>query len=154
MCIRDRSTDERANAGMVPEMEQIAKDYLESHGYPEMTSAYAQYYNGVMVINMAPLKEAVILYPDLVKVWVDIGTKQVIGMDAHNYVVNHSDRTLPNSTYSFDLAYERVAQRMEITDYHIVLIPTEDLKEQLCYEFVGTNREQTFVVQINAQRCV
>ena len=40
---------------------------------------------------------------------------------------------------------------MEITDYHIVLIPTEDLKEQLCYEFVGTNREQTFVVQINAQ---
>lgn len=148
--LSEPSTDERANAGMVPEMEQIAKDFLESHGYPEMTSAYAQYYNGVMVINMAPLKEAVILYPDLVKVWVDIGTKQVIGMDAHNYVVNHTNRTLPDSTYSFDLAYERVSQRMEITDYHIVLIPTEDLKEQLCYEFVGTNREQTFVVQINA----
>ena len=104
-----------------------------------------------MVVNMTPLQEAVILYPDLVKVWVDIGTKQVIGLDAHNYVVNHTERTLPASTYSFDEALARVSQRMQITAWHIVLIPTEDLKEQLCYEFVGTNRDQTFIVQINAQ---
>ena len=72
-------------------MKQAALEWLGKAGFDDMHATYAQYYSGAGVINFAATKDDIILYNDLVKVWVDIETNQVIGADARNYLFSHTD---------------------------------------------------------------
>ena len=91
--VQATQTDILPTPEQVPQLTQVAKAFMEGRGYPTMQPAYAQYYAGAAVVNLVPEQDGVLLYPDLVKVWVDVATMQVIGIDAHNYMVNHCTRT-------------------------------------------------------------
>ena len=75
-------------------LKEIGKTFLSEHGFENMESTYAQYYSGIALINFAATQNDVILYPDLVKVWIDRATGTVCGMDARNYFFSHVERTL------------------------------------------------------------
>jgi germination protein YpeB len=141
----------QADKVQMKRMGEMSAAFLKSHNYPEMTVTYAQYYDGVAVFNLAPLQQDVVLYPDLIKVWVDMATGKVIGMDAQNYLMFHTDRALADPAYSLEEAQERVAQKLKISNTRLVLVPTDDLKEVLCYEFNGANDEDEFLVHIDTQ---
>ncbi|CCX42206.1 germination protein YpeB [Clostridium sp. CAG:1024] len=72
-----------------------AADYLSAQGYPAMTSSYAQYYAGIAVFNFAAEQGGVVLYPDLVKVYVERQSAEVVGLDARSYFFSHRERALP-----------------------------------------------------------
>ncbi len=145
----------RENEDMTPddqrvaELEQMAAKYLEQRDFPEMTGTYSQFYNGLAILNMAPVQEGIILYPDLVKVWMDIQTGDVVGIEAHNFLVFHTERNLPIPALSMAEAQSKVT-RMNVENSRLVLIPMDDLKEKLCYEFTGVNGKHTFVIDIDA----
>ncbi len=71
---------------------------LEELGYRNMTATYAQYYGGAALINCAATQNDVILYNDLIKVWVDRETNEVTGVDARNYLFSHTERELPEAS--------------------------------------------------------
>lgn len=133
----------------VAELEELAAKYLEERGFHEMTGTYSQFYNGLAILNMAPVQEGIILYPDLVKVWMDIQSGEVVGIEAHNYLVFHTQRDLPVPAISMAEAQKKVT-RITVENSRLVLIPTDDLKEKLCYEFTGVNGKHTFVIDIDA----
>lgn len=142
----------RPNEEELTALESLAAQFLQQRGYPEMRGAYAQYYNGLAVLNMLPVQDEVYLYPDLVKVWVEVKTGRIVGMDAHNYIVYHTDRTLKTSATIDQAALEaRIAQRLDIEACRLALIPTDDMREVLCYEFVGRNDGDPFYIHINAE---
>ena len=133
-------------------LESLAAQFLQQRGYPEMRGAYAQYYNGLAVLNMLPVQDEVYLYPDLVKVWVEVKTGRIVGMDAHNYIVYHTDRTLKtNGTVDQAALEARIATRLDIQACRLTLIPTDDMREVLCYEFTGRNDGDSFYIHINAE---
>ena len=72
-----------------------------------MKATYAQYYSGAAVINFAATKDEIILYNDLVKVWVDVDTKEIIGADARNYLFSHCERELAEPAISPEEAEAR-----------------------------------------------
>ena len=43
-----------------------------------------------------------------------------------------------------------MATRLTIEGVRLVLIPTEELSEKLCYEWSGKNRDETFIVYTDA----
>ncbi len=145
------ATDIYPTKEQVPELTTIAKTYLEQRGFPQMQSAYAQFYSGSAVINMVPVQDGVLLYPDLVKVWVDISTKQVIGLDANNYCVSHVKRNFPTSLYDKQKLTDRVAKRLDIQNIRLALIPYNATGERLCYEFTGKNGNDTFALFLSAE---
>ena len=145
------ATDIFPTKDQVPELVNIAKTYLEQRGFPSMQSAYAQFYSGAAVINMVPVQDGVLLYPDLVKVWVDISAKQVIGMDANNYCVSHVKRNFSTSLYDKQKLTERVAKRLDIQNVRLALIPYNATGERLCYEFTGKNGNDTFALFLSAE---
>ncbi len=53
---------------------QAGKEFLKSRGIDSMESTYAQYYGGMAVINYAFVQDGTLIYPDLVKVWIEIDT--------------------------------------------------------------------------------
>ena len=61
-------------------------------------------YDGLAVINFVALQDGVLLYPDLVKVQVRMDTGEIVGMEANNYLMNHTVRTAlsPSASVSSD----------------------------------------------------
>lgn len=133
------------------ELTKVAKEYLKEKGYGETAPSYAQFYDGMAVINLAPVENNITLYPDLVKVWVDISAKKVMGMDANNYLMSHTDRSLSEPLLTKEEAIEHLTQGMKIRKTRLALIPLDNNTEVLCYEFTGTVEEKDFIVYINAE---
>ena len=144
------ATDVFPTEEQIPKLAEAAKKYLEERGFPVMQSAYAQYYAGSAVINMVPVQNDVILYPDLVKVWVDISNMEILGLDAHNYTVSHVKRDFPTKLFNETALRERVAKRLAIENVRLVVIPYNTTQEKLCYEFTGKNGDNTFGVYLDA----
>ncbi|MDL2225464.1 germination protein YpeB [Eubacteriales bacterium OttesenSCG-928-M02] len=141
--------------GNVDELDKyadIAVAFLEERGYGECASAYAQFYYGRAIINVTPKMDEVILYPDLIKVWVDMESGEVVGMDKNNYLMNHREREAITPRISIAQARQKVTKKLAIESEQLVLIPENGIEgEKLCFEFSGKIGDQAFVVFINAE---
>ena len=126
-----------------------AKAFLASHGYGEMESSYYQQYDGLAVINFASVQDGVLLYPDLIKVQVRMDTGAIVGIEANNYLMNHTQRTLSQPQLSMEDARDMVSSRLSITKERLCVIPHMQ-QELLCYEFVGTWSDSEFLIYIDA----
>ncbi len=134
----------------VATMRDAAKRFLDERGYDEMEATYAQFYNGVGVFNFASAQDGVILYADLVKVYVERSSGAVVGADAYNYLMCHTRRELPAPALSEEEAGAFVSGGLEVKSVRLALIPLTASTEKLCYEFKGTCRGADFIVYINA----
>ena len=128
----------------------VAKAWLDAHGYLGMEATYAQYYAGTAVLNFAATEDGVILYSDLIKVYVDRASCTVSGMDAVNYLFSHTARTLPEGIMTESEARYLVSDGLEIKSVRLALIPKTVLTEVLCYEYKGMCMGSSFIVYINA----
>ena len=129
----------------------VAKAWLDGHGYTNMEATYAQYYAGTAVLNFAPVQDEVILYSDLIKVYVGREACTVIGMDATNYLFSHVQREIPEVMLEESEARYAVSDGLEILSVRLALIPKTALTEVLCFEYKGTCMGASFIVYINAR---
>lgn len=132
-------------------LKAAAQDWLGMAGYDNMQATYAQYYGGAAVINFAATLDGIILYNDLVKVWVDMETEKVIGADARNYIFSHAERELETPAISAEEAEAKVSLNLEIEARALALIPLTVETEKLCYEFKGRCGDDEYIVYIDAQ---
>jgi len=116
-----------------------------------MIPTYAQYYGGCAVINCAAAQNGVILYSDLIKVWVDRETGSVIGIDARNYLFSHRTRELPTPQISLEEAESLLSPNLDVESRELALIPITPETEKLCYEFKCTLGEEAYIVYINVE---
>ena len=133
----------------VEECRESALRFLDRNGYENMEPTYFQVYQGVAVISFAATQGATLLYPDLIKVQLRMDTAQVVGIEARNYLENHTARGLLTPALTQEEARERVSDRLRVTSARLCLIPT-DGGEKLCYEFQGEFSGQTCLSYINA----
>lgn len=131
-------------------LSEIARQYLKTKGYGDTAASYAQFYGGLAVINLAPVADGAVLYPDLIKVWVDISASDAAGMDANNYLMSHKQRQLVSPTMTKEEAQAKVNSNLQITDTRLALIPMDTGEEKLCYEFTGSINGGNYIVYIDA----
>ncbi len=132
-------------------LHKAASKYLEEHGFGKMEPSYAQYYAGTVVLNYAAVQNGVILYADLVKVYVDRITQQVIGLDAMNYRFHHRERDLSEPILTEADAKNTLSDALTPAHTALALIPKSNTREILCYEFKCTRGETFFIVYVNAR---
>ena len=131
-------------------LKEAALSFLQEMGVEDPAVAYAQYYQGVAVLNFAPRQAGVILYSDLIKVYLDRENGQVMGIDARNYRLNHRQRALDKPRITREQAAEYVSDGLAIEHVDLALIPLTQCTEVLCYEFKATRGETFYIVYINA----
>ena len=132
-------------------LHRAASAYLTEHGFGEMAPSYAQYYAGTVVLNYAAVQDGVILYADLVKVYVDRDTEAVIGLDAMNYRFHHRPRALEEPTLSQKDAERLVSDALTVEQTALALIPKCNTREVLCWECKCSYGETFFIVYLNAR---
>lgn len=133
------------------ELTRVAQKFLVDKGYGQSASSYAQFYNGMAVINLAPVENDVVLYPDLVKVWVDISSNKVIGMDANNYLMSHKKRDFAEPQMDAMEAQKRITSDLMVSGTRLALIPLETNEEKLCWEFTGKIKDNDFIIYVNVE---
>lgn len=112
------------------------KEYLKKIGFKEnMTETYYNTYDGICTVNYAYEKEGVIYYADLIKVSVSLETGEPVALDSSGYLMNHTERNLPEETGSSDKCRESVSPYLKIISVRQAVIPLDTGKEVFCYEF-------------------
>lgn len=133
------------------QLKGVAQAFLSGKGYGETAASYAQFYGGMAVINLAPVENGVMLYPDLIKVWVDISANDVAGVDANNYLMSHKPRNIPAPALTEEDAQAKINVAITVTNARLALIPLDTNEEKLCWEFTGTVNGNEYIVYINAE---
>lgn len=129
--------------------QQIAENFVNNIGFESMKPVWLEIHENVAYINLAPVIDDVINYPDLVKVKVDLTGQDIIGVEALNYALNHTDRET-----EFSLG-ENEAESVLGFDYEIIktskaVIRLDSGKEICAYEFFVERIDGNYFYYIDA----
>lgn len=130
--------------------EKIALDFARENGIENPKVVWSQELENQTYLNLAPVESGVILYPDLVKVKIDMTYGDVVGYDATTYFTNHTNRDLPSVKISKESARAKIDDSFVIENDRIVLAPLDYNREELCYEFECQRDGATYYIYINA----
>ena len=126
----------------------MAETLARSLGYDNVYQVWYAENNNIVYINLAPIINHVIYYPDLVKVKVD-KCAGVIALEGKNYWYNHIERDLDNINVTFDKAQNNLSKALTVNERNYALIPNKYSGETLTYEFVCTWKDYTYYVYID-----
>lgn len=129
--------------------QQRAIEFAKSLGFENMQVVWSSSADGECVVNLAPVQDGVILYPDLVKVKLRENSHRVIGLDATHYAFNHVERKLPVAEITAEQA-QSVLRLAPIGEGKLALIPLRGTREVLTYEFECHDDGSTYFVYIDA----
>ena len=129
---------------------ELAQNFANNIGFENMSSVWAEVKFNVAYINLAPIENGIIMYPDLVKVKVDLTSQEIIGFEAVNYAFNHVERN-----FEFVLSEGDVKEKLGF-DYEIIstnkaIIKLDSGKEVPVYEFFVERIDGKYFYYINAE---
>ena len=130
--------------------EKIALDFAKKTGIESMKVVWSDVVGDDAFINLAPVIDGVIIYPDLVKVKVDLAKGDVLGFEASSYYMNHVNRKILPTRITESVAKAKIYSGLYVKDSRLALIPLEYGEEVLCYEFICSMNGNTYYVYINA----
>ena len=114
--------------------QELAESFANQIGFGELTTTWLEVKENIAYINLAPTQDGVVLYPDLVKVKVDMYAQSIIGFESKNYAFNHVERDFEISI-SVDEAEKELGFDYIILNTRKAIIPLEDDTEVITYEF-------------------
>lgn len=126
-----------------------AQAFLSERGFGAMQVSYWQQFGGLLTVNFAATQGDVLLYPDLVKVQVNMQDGQVVGIEAQNYWRNHVSRSLVPPVLPLEQAQGQLNGRLKVERGRVCLIPT-DAGELMAYEFLVELSQVKYLVYVNA----
>ena len=129
---------------------QIAENFANNIGFESMQSVWTEINKNVAYINLAPVQNNVIMYPDLVKVKVDLTSQEIIGFEAVNYAFNHVNRNL-EFTLNEAEAESKLGFDYEIISTSKAIIKLDSGKEIAAFEFYVERIDGEFFYYINAE---
>ncbi len=130
--------------------ETIAINFAKRNEIENPAVVWSQELNNQMYFNLASVQNGVVLYPDLVKVKVDLENGNVVGYDAITYYTNHTKRSLPSAEVGVETARKQIGEEFEIKNERLTLSPLDFNREVLCWEFECTKSNTTFYFYVNA----
>lgn len=130
--------------------EKIALDFAKGNGVENAEIVWSEELDSQAYFNISPKQNGIILYPDLVKVKVDLENGNVIGYDAVSYWINHTSRDISGATVTKEMAKTNIDTSFSIKNERLVLAPLDYNREVLCWEFECERNGSTYYIYINA----
>lgn len=125
---------------------------LERLNLSGMEPTYSMEEGGRLIVNFAYAQDGVRCYPDLIKVTIALDNGAVVGYEAHNYLMNHTARTLSAPAVAADTAQAKVGEGLTLLSRRLALIPTAGQGEVLCHEFQCEDESgRHCLIYVNAQ---
>lgn len=140
------------------EVIKAAEKFLKANGYENMEAQYCQISNGNATINFVYNNNGTLIYPDMVKVRVDMCEGNINGFEGMSYYANHAKTRDINidEKFSIEAAQALLPKALAVTYRSTAVIPTDGGEELLCYEFRCKNGDDMYIVyfDVNTQKQV
>lgn len=130
---------------------EIALEFASENGIEDAEVVWSDQIGSDIYLNIAPKQSGIILYPDLVKVKINLVSGTVVGYDATPYFTNHVDRTLSKGSLSSSTAIGKVPSYFEIVQSRLVLSPLDYNREVVCVEVEATRDDGTYYFYFNVE---
>lgn len=114
--------------------QELAEAFAERVGFGELATTWLEVKDNIAYINLAPMQNDVVLYPDLVKVKVDMYGQSIIGFEAKNYAFNHVERTFETSI-TLEEAEKELGFDYIVLNTRKAIITLDNEAEVAVYEF-------------------
>jgi germination protein YpeB len=125
-----------------------AMEYAKMCGFDGLSPVWISESQGYAVVNLTPIKDNIVFYPDLVKVKICMASGDFEGIETVGYCASHTQRSL-SPTISESEAQAVVSSKLQLSGSRLAVIP-KDQKELLCYEFTGSYKGLDYFVYIDA----
>lgn len=129
---------------------KISLDFANENGIENPEIVWQEEVDGKIYLNIAPTQNSIVLYPDLVKVKVDMGSGNVIGYDATGYFMNHVPRKLTKIAHSAEQYKSILPKSADIIQSRLVLAPLDYGREVICFEYECDYNGAKYYFYINA----
>lgn len=129
----------------------IAENFAKTMGINNMYGVWTQNINNVLYVNLAPIVDRVVYYPDLIKVKVDLTTGLVIGWEAKNYAYNHTERSEYKTTTSILDGDKYLNDRLEVVERNYAVIPNKYVGETNVYEYICKWSDYTYYIYLDVE---
>ncbi len=130
---------------------QIALDFTKINGIENGEVVWMDSIGSDVYMNIAPVQNNIVLYPDLIKVKIDMTSGTVVGYDATAYFTNHVERTLSKGNLSLSGAKDKASKDYQIDNTRYVLTPLDYNREVVCVEVKATKDDNTYYFYYNVQ---
>lgn len=129
---------------------RIAEKFLDGCGYTGLKPVWASEAGTECSVNFAYEEGGAVVYPDMIKVKVCEEKGVVTGLEAHSYLVNHTDREIGSASVSMETVERGAARRMEKLHGVRKAVVEVDGEEVLAYEIVGEHGGRTYYCYVDA----
>ncbi len=135
------------------EATEKARAFLEKNGFKNMDAQYCQTSNGNATINFVYNRSGVLIYPDMVKVRVNMQTGEINGFEGMSYYANHREERelIFDETFSIEEAQSKLSSKLTVEKAGKALVPSEGENEILCYEFRCKAGEEMYIVYFDVK---
>ncbi len=133
------------------EAKREAELFAKNLGLDDLKGVWSTVLSGVAYVNLVPVKNNVLIYPDMVKVKVSLDTGSILGWEAQSYAYNHDERNDFDFVISEQTARKMVSPYLSIVSIKKCIIPQDYGKEQLCYEYKCEYNSYEYYVYISAK---
>lgn len=144
----ERNVDEAKislNEGM-----EIAQAFLQELNFEDMQLLNSSQFDNIGVYSFLYNQDGVRIYPDTLEIKVALDNGDILGLTAKNYLMNHTDRDLPEPEITEEEAKEAVNPNVDIQEEYLAVIDNDLGEEVLVYEFLGVYNDETYRIFINA----
>ena len=130
--------------------QSVAEAFAKKLGLENMQCVWSASSQEVCYVNLAPVVDDIIMYPDLIKVKIDLNKDIIVGWEATSYAYNHTEREDLIATLTQAEAKKLVSPNLKVDEVRLCVIPLDYVGETLAYEFAGTHNNFNYYLYIDA----
>lgn len=127
----------------------MASTFANNIGFENMESVWHETHENVVYVNLAPVVNGIVYYPDLVKVKIDLTSQDIVGFEAKNYAYNHVERNVEFNQSQQD-AEKKLGFDYEIISTRKAVIRLDSGKEISTFEFFVERIDGMYFYYIDA----
>ncbi|MBB6674171.1 germination protein YpeB [Cohnella nanjingensis] len=127
-----------------------ASQFLDSHGYKDMTPVTYDEYDHVSVFTFVGTKDNVRIYPDKVTVRIALDNGEAVGLQAADHVYRPKSLSVGKPKIARAEAQKVLNPEFKVQSYNVSIIENEEKKEVLCHEFTGKINGSQYRIFVNA----
>ena len=129
--------------------QNIASEFLSKNGYSNMQAQYSEVTQNIATVNFVYEQNGVLIYPDMVKVRVNLENGKVEGFEGLSFIANHNDREIPSS--KIEIPDEILPKNCNVEKTALAIIPTDGGNERLCIEIRCNVNDEDYVLYFDPE---
>lgn len=128
--------------------------FLSDRDFPEMVLSHSQIDEGYGIYTFVPMQEGVRLYPDQIKMQVDLATAQITGYEGTPFYRHHHLRQLPAVNVSKEKVQTLLSPYLKVSGIHLALIENDWNQEILTWEVRAKLGMESFALFYDTEHAI